>query len=110
MSWIADESVRLWGQQAAWVRDTAHQPHEAYLLKLDASKAHADLHWYPALPPNFALDWIVTWYRAFEEGKDLGKLCRTQMEQYETLTEPIPQRRQALGAECSYDRATGSNS
>jgi CDP-glucose 4,6-dehydratase len=91
VSWIADELVRLWGQRASWIRDNAQHPREAYLLKLDASKAHADLHWYPALPLNQALDWIVTWYRAFEGGEDLGKLCRAQIEQYEALTEPISQ-------------------
>ena len=83
VSWIADELVRSWRKQASWMRDTAHHPHEAYLLKLDASKAHRDLRWYPALPLNSALEWIVTWYRAFEKGEDLGKLCEAQIEEYE---------------------------
>jgi len=85
VSWIADELVRLWGNQANWVRDTAHHPHEAYLLKLDASKAHRDLRWYPALPLKSSLDWIVTWYRAFERGEDLSELCQTQIENYESI-------------------------
>jgi CDP-glucose 4,6-dehydratase len=85
VSWIADELVRLWGKQASWVRDKAHYPHETYLLKLDASKAHSDLAWYPALPLSSSLHWIVTWYRAFEGGEDLGKLCEAQIEEYEAL-------------------------
>jgi len=85
VSWIADKLVQLWGRDASWVRDAAHHPHEAYLLKLDASKAHCDLKWYPALPLNSALDWIVRWYRALEKGEDLSRLCEEQIEEYETL-------------------------
>ena len=83
VAWIADELVRLWGRQACWTHDTSHHPHEAYMLKLDASKAHADLRWYPLMPLSQALDWIVTWYRAFENGDDLGKLCEFQIKEYE---------------------------
>ena len=85
--WIADELVRLWGKNASWIRDSGFQPREAYTLKLDASKAHAELRWYPVVPLNLALDWIVMWYRAFEDGGDLRKLTRTQIEQYESLSE-----------------------
>ena len=92
VSWIADELVRLWGRQASWVRDTEHHPHEAYLLKLDASKAHRHLEWYPALPLNSALDWIVTWYRAFERQEDLGKLCGEQIDEYEALVKERTER------------------
>jgi len=84
VSWIADELVRLWADQASWVRDEAQHPHEAYLLKLDASKAHRDLKWYPALPLSSSLEWIVTWYKAFEKGDDLRKLCEAQIANYET--------------------------
>jgi CDP-glucose 4,6-dehydratase len=85
VSWIADELVRLWGRQASWDRDTKHHPHEAYLLKLDASRAHRELSWYPAVPLNSSLDWTVRWYRAFERGEDLGELCEAQIDKYEAL-------------------------
>ncbi len=86
VAWIADELVRLWGKRASWIRDTAQHPHEAYMLKLDASKAHADLHWYPVMPLPVALDWIVTWYRAFENGEDLRNVCEFQIRQYEKVS------------------------
>jgi len=98
VSWIADELVRLWGKPANWVRDTAHHPHEAYLLKLDASKAHADLQWYPALSLKSALDWIVTWYRACERREDLGKLCEAQIVAYESLVHQRTSERSADSA------------
>lgn len=86
VAWIADELVRLWGKPASWTRDSAHHPHEAYMLKLDASKAHADLHWHPVMPLPVALDWIVAWYRGFENGDDLRSVCEFQIGRYEKLS------------------------
>ena len=85
VSWIADKLVRLWGDDASWTRDRATHPHEANLLKLDASKAKSLLKWRPLLPLDVALDWIVTWYRSSREQADLGKLTRAQIMQYEAL-------------------------
>jgi CDP-glucose 4,6-dehydratase len=85
VSWIADELVRSWGNQASWSQDEAEHPHEAHFLKLDASKANACLNWHPVLPLSEALPWIVEWYRGFQTGVDLRRLTRAQIERYEAL-------------------------
>jgi CDP-glucose 4,6-dehydratase len=82
VSWIADKLVELWGDKAAWIRDTGLHPHEDHYLKLDASKARAYLGWSPLLPLSEALDWITEWYRAFQEGDDVWKMTKTQIERY----------------------------
>ena len=61
-------------------------PSEARFLKLDASKAKAELDWYPALPLEQALGWIVEWYRNFQQGQDIRALTLAQIERYEELT------------------------
>lgn len=86
VSWIADEMVRLWGGRASWNRDGACHPHEAHFLKLDASKARAEMGWNPVLPLPQALAWIVEWYRAFQEGTDLRRFTVSQIERYEALS------------------------
>jgi CDP-glucose 4,6-dehydratase len=86
VSWIADELVRLWGNNAVWNRDAAMHPSEANFLKLDASKAKSCLGWHPVLPLNSALDWIIEWYRAFHAGTDLRRLTQAQTERYEVLS------------------------
>ena len=83
VSWIADELKRLWGGRASWSLDGGTHPREAYSLKLDTSKSRACLEWHPTLPLNQALEWIVEWYRAFQEGSDLRSITRTQIERYE---------------------------
>ena len=89
VSWIADRLARSWAEHASWTHDGAVHPQEAHTLKLDASKARACLDWHPMLPLNLALDWIVTWYRAFQEGADLRSLTRAQIEQYEALSRNV---------------------
>jgi len=87
VSWIADTLVQSWGDGASWTQDSGAHPHEAHALKLDVSKAKVCLGWHPALPLKSALEWIVEWYRAFKAGADLGRLTRSQIEQYAQLTE-----------------------
>jgi CDP-glucose 4,6-dehydratase len=84
--WIADELARSWGDGASWMLDSLSHPREARFLKLDASKAKAELDWQPALPLEQALDWIVEWYRAFQQKRDLRASTLAQIECYERLT------------------------
>jgi CDP-glucose 4,6-dehydratase len=85
VSWIGDQLVRLWGNQASWIEDAGMHPRESHYLKLDASKARTRLNWHPSVPLTLALEWIVEWYRAFQAGDNLGYLTRTQIERYEAL-------------------------
>jgi len=85
VSWIADKLAGSWGSQSSWTHDGSVHPPEAHFLKLDSSKARSYLQWSPALRLNQALEWIVKWYRAFQEGKDLQSLTQAQIEQYEAL-------------------------
>lgn len=55
------ESIKA-DEQAA-----GQNPHEAYLLSLDCTKAHRHLSWYPVWTTAQAIDRTVGWYRAFYE-------------------------------------------
>ncbi len=85
VSWIADRLAHSWGTGATWIQDGTVHPHEANFLKLDASKAKSRLNWHPMLPLNSALEWIVNWYRSFQEQGDLRKLTCAQIKDYEAL-------------------------
>ncbi|HLW53553.1 MAG TPA: CDP-glucose 4,6-dehydratase [Candidatus Angelobacter sp.] len=87
VSSIADELARLWGHDASWSHDSGTHPHEARFLKLDTSKARDCLNWHPVMPLKQALSWIVEWYRAFDQGKDLRTWTRMQIERYEALSQ-----------------------
>lgn len=87
VSWIADEAMRLWGNDASWGLDSEAHPKEAHALRLDASKAGTHLNWRPVLPLKQALGWIVSWYEAFQGGRNLQEITLKQIEQYEALTQ-----------------------
>jgi len=85
VSWIADRLAAAWGSGASWTRDAGEHPAEAAALRLDASKAAAQLGWRPALALGDTLDWCVEWYRGWDRKEDLGRLTRSQIERYQQL-------------------------
>jgi CDP-glucose 4,6-dehydratase len=87
VSWIADKLALSWAAGASWRYDGAVHPAEAHLLKLDASKARGCLNWRPTLSLDPALEWIISWYRAFHQGGDLRTLTREQIQKYEARSE-----------------------
>ncbi len=85
VSWIAEQMAAFWGSGASWILDKAPTPHEAGYLKLDSSRAQADLNWSPQLTLPCALELLVGWYRAWQSGADMHDLTLTQIEQYSAL-------------------------
>jgi CDP-glucose 4,6-dehydratase len=85
VDWIAAKMTSLWGDGAAWVLDPDPGVHEAGYLKLDASRARADLAWTPRLHLETALEWLVLWYRAWQSGADMHAFTLGQIAAYESL-------------------------
>ena len=84
VSWIADYLTNLWEPDAGWELDSAHHPHEATYLKLDCSKARSLLGWTPKQDLCTALKWIVEWYKAYQQGKDMRQVTEAEISRYET--------------------------
>ena len=82
---IADKLVSMWGPGASWVRDNTPTVHEAHYLKLDSSKARAELGWRPRLKLETALEWTLNWYRTWQSRGDLVVETRAQIAKYEKL-------------------------
>ena len=86
--------VSIWGEGASWVRDTAPSVHEANSLRLDSSKAHAELGWQPSLNTETALEWTLDWYRCWQHGDDMAKVSLAQIARFEQLSHglavPLP--------------------
>jgi CDP-glucose 4,6-dehydratase len=82
---IATKLVNLWSHGASWISDSTPSIHEAHYLRLDASKARAELGWEPKLGIESALDWTVSWYRAWNDGADMLQVTLDQIAAYEKL-------------------------
>jgi len=84
--WILDQMVGHWGDGARWELDANPQPHEAQLLKLDISKARAQLKWQPHWSLAHTLDTIVDWHQAWLRGEDCRRITLEQIGQYQSQT------------------------
>ena len=85
VSWIVDHLTGLWGKGARWELDSAHHPHEATYLKLDCSKARSLLGWVPKLDLCTALKWIVEWYSAYQQDKNMRHVTEAEISRYENM-------------------------
>jgi len=82
VEWITNTICELWGKEASFSIDTNPQPHEANYLKLDCSKAKAELNWLPRWDINTTLKSIVNWNKAFLNKEDIRKVCEEQISDY----------------------------
>ena len=83
VGWIVERMVQFWGHGAAWVLDPDPGVHEAGYLKLDATRARAELGWRPRLRLNDALEWLVEWYKRSQRGEDMHAFTLAQIAAYE---------------------------
>jgi CDP-glucose 4,6-dehydratase len=65
-----------------WRTDTAAQPHEANLLKLDSSKAIALLGWSPIWRLETALKLTFDWYLSQLKAENMEDVCISQISSY----------------------------
>ena len=82
MEWITQTICNLWGEGAQFETDTNPQPHEANYLKLDCSKAKAELGWIPKWDIETTLKSIVNWNKSFIAGDNIRFVTEDQIDQY----------------------------
>ena len=83
--WILDHLCRrLPG--ASWQAVAGPQVHEAAMLRLDSSRATAELGWSPRWTLAQALDATVEWHLAWRAGQDMRALSLRQIADYDRNT------------------------
>ncbi len=82
VEWITQRICQLWGNGASFEVDKNPQPHEANYLKLDCSKAKAELGWVPKWDIETTLESIVDWTKAYLNKEDLKTVCEKQIVDY----------------------------
>lgn len=82
VGWIVEQMARHFGPDMRWSQAPGPHVHEANILKLDSSKAKQRLGWRPKLHLDEALSWLVDWYRALQEGRDMAAVCDQHIERY----------------------------
>jgi CDP-glucose 4,6-dehydratase len=83
VDWIIERLCQTWGEGASWTLDRQQQLHEATHLKLDCSKAHSRLGWYPRWNLGQTIEKIVEWYQAWDKGVDMRDMTLAQITAYQ---------------------------
>lgn len=84
--WIVERLRDLWGNEFGWKTESEAVPHEARLLTLDSSKARMKLGWNPRWSLDQALEVVVDWHKAYEQGASLRDVVLQQIADYEALS------------------------
>ena len=82
VSYVVDRLATSWAPPARWHLSQAQHPHEAHLLKVDASKARAVLKWAPRLCLDDAIDWTTSWYQGHLKGQSAREMTLAQIDRY----------------------------
>ena len=82
VEWITKTLCELWGDGASYSIDLNPHPHEANYLKLDCSKAKAELGWMPKWNIEKALSSIVNWNKAHLDNEDICDVMVQQIKDY----------------------------
>ena len=82
VSWVLDRMLAGWGSDLGWTKPEGPQPHEAAMLRLDCSKARAELGWQPRLRLAEALDKVIDWHRRVAAGDDARAVTSEQIADY----------------------------
>ncbi|MDR7379549.1 CDP-glucose 4,6-dehydratase [Rhodoferax ferrireducens] len=83
---VAQRLAALWGQGAqVEIPEGGAHPHEAGQLRLDITRARAELGWQPRWSLDQALEHTVAWQRAWLAGEDMAAVSRTQIAAYGLL-------------------------
>ncbi len=82
VEWITKTICNNWGEGAAYEIDNNPQPHEATYLKLDCSKAKAELGWLPKWNIETTLKSIVSWNKAYLSGENIREISINQIMRY----------------------------
>lgn len=87
VEWLVQKMCEKWGEKASFEIDQGEHPHEAHYLKLDCSKAKAELDWQPQWSLEKALESIVEWTLAYRQKDDVRKVCLRQITEYTRLVQ-----------------------
>lgn len=79
---FCDKWQQTTGQQITWKNEYDGGPHEANFLKLDCSKLKKTFGWKPVWNVEKAMEMIVEWNAAWQDGKSVEQIMERQMREF----------------------------
>ncbi len=82
VSWITDYIISYLKSPIKWFLNEKESPYESSHLKLDSSKAKANLGWMPCWSIEKCLDKAISWYQAYQRNEDMFKISLSQIKEF----------------------------
>lgn len=79
---LVNTFVNAWGSGLKWDIINDNGPHEANFLKLDNTLIKTKLEWHPVWNIPKAIEEIVSWTKAWQQGENVSKIVKYQIEKY----------------------------
>ncbi len=86
MAEVARRAASLWGDGAHCIPAADNFQKETMALRLDSSRARAQLDWQPRWPLDHALRHTVAWYQAWIRSEDMRSVTLAQIDDYLAAT------------------------
>ena len=85
VKWIVERLTKQWSKDIKWDIDNNINLHEENYLRLNCIKANSRLGWMSKLNLEEGLEWIIEWYRQYEENNDMREITEQQIEKFQKL-------------------------
>ncbi len=82
VSWITNYIINYLRSPIKWFLNENESPYESSHLKLDSSKAKANLGWMPCWSIEKCLDKAINWYQAYQENEDMFEMSLSQINEF----------------------------
>ena len=82
VSALVERLSQKFSSEVKWEIDAGEHPHEARFLKLDISKAVADLGYRPRISLRTALEMTAGWYQEYLDGGDMLGVTQRQIDDF----------------------------
>lgn len=79
---VVNYLVQHWFKPCQWQSGEQSEPHEADFLMIDSTKAKTQLGWQSRWNVYQALDKVIEWYTAWNDGADMAQFTAMQIKQY----------------------------
>ena len=85
VKWIVEKLTEQWSKDIRWDIDNSVNPHEENYLRLNCIKANSRLGWMPKLNLEQGLEWVIEWYKQYEQNNNMREITEQQIENFTLL-------------------------
>jgi len=82
---IIENITKLWSRDIKLDIDNEVNPHEENYLRLNCAKANSRLDWMPKLNLEQGLEYVIEWYKQYEQNKNMREITEQQIEKFQKL-------------------------